>query len=156
MAGERAPQTLQATALVHEAWLRMGGDQQPDWINRAQFFAAAAEAMRRILVDRARRRQAKRHGGGQFRVDLDATGHDIDEWIEVGSGDKTIIALHDALETLAEGDEESATLIKLKYFAGMQVGEAAEAMGISSRTAERRLSFARSWLQREMRQSEGL
>jgi RNA polymerase sigma factor (TIGR02999 family) len=154
MANESAPQTLQATALVHEAWLRVGGDQQPEWASRKQFFSAAAEAMRRILVDRARRRQAIRHGGGQVRVDMDAAVQEFPDRIEVQSGDATLIALHEALEALAEGDESTATLVKLRYFAGMSVEEAALAMDISKRTAERRLSFARSWLQRAMKTSK--
>ena len=152
MAQECPPLTLQATALVHEAWVRVGGDQQPAWASRRQFFAAAAEAMRRVLVDRARRRRAIRHGGGQVRVDMDAGQQEFADRIEIDSGDETIIVLHDALEDLAEGDEATAELVKLRYFAGMKVEEAAEALGISKRTAERRLSFARSWLQRKMRQ----
>lgn len=155
MAQERAPLTLQATALVHEAWLRVGGDQQPEWASRKQFFSAAAEAMRRILVDRARRRRASRHGGGQVRVDMDAGQQEFADRIEVGAGDETIIVLHDALEELAEGDEATADLVKLRYFAGMTVDEAAEALDISKRTAERRLAFARSWLQRKMKQMTG-
>jgi RNA polymerase sigma factor (TIGR02999 family) len=154
MANEQAPQTLQATALVHEAWLRVGGDQQPEWASRRQFFSAAAEAMRRILVDRARRRQAIRHGSGQVRVDMDAAEEEFPDRIEVESGDATLIALHEALETLAEGDESTANLVKLRYFAGMSVEEAALALDISKRTAERRLSFARSWLQRAMKTSK--
>jgi RNA polymerase sigma factor (TIGR02999 family) len=153
MAQERAPQTLQATALVHEAWLRVGGDQQPAWANRKQFFSAAAEAMRRILIDRARRRQAIRHGGGQIRIEIDAGEKEFANHIEIESGDATLIALHDALEELAEGDPATADLVKLRYFAGMTVQEASQALEIPKRTAERRLSFARSWLQRKMKQS---
>jgi RNA polymerase sigma factor (TIGR02999 family) len=154
MASERAPQTLQATALVHEAWLRIGGDEQPTWANRSQFFAAAAEAMRRILVDRARRRQAKRHGGDYVRVEGDATEEDLVDRIETGTGDRTIIALHDALERLEEEDPETAILVKLKYFTGLTIAEVGQVMDISKRTAERRLSFARTWLGLEMQHPE--
>lgn len=150
MAAERGPQTLQATALVHEAWLRVGGEKQPDWVSRAQFFAASAEAMRRILVDRARKRQAARHGGGQIRVDMEGP-----EWDHIQSpaslaNDETLLALHEALEKLTESDPECAELVKLRYFAGMNTKECAEALGLSPRTAERRLAFAKAWLSREM------
>ena len=153
MSSERGPQTLQATALVHEAWLRLGGDHQPDWANRAQFFSAAAEAMRRILVDRARRRRALRHGGGKRRIDLDATQQEFAESIEGPVNDDLLIALHEALDQLNEVDSQSASLIKLRYFAGMTAGEAAKAFDLSQRTAERRLSHARAWLGREIKRS---
>ena len=150
MAREYGPQTLQATALVHEAWLRVGADNHPQWASRAQFFSAAAEAMRRILVDRARKRQALRHGGGQHRIDLDDSDWDVVNQIAAPADDEMLLALHDALDRLAEGDPESADLIKMRYFAGMTVEETAEATGLAKRTVERRLSFARAWLGREM------
>lgn len=150
MTGERAPQTLQATALVHEAWLRLGGDRQPEWANRAQFFSAAAEAMRRILVERARRRKAMRHGGGKQRIDIDATQREFPESIEAPANDDMIIALHEALDKLAQADAQSADLVKLRYFAGLSTAEAATALDLSHRTTERRLSFARAWLGREI------
>ena len=151
MQGEYAPQTLQATALVHEAWLRIGGDRQPDWVNRAQFFSSAAEAMRRILVDRARRRQATRHGGGQVRVDLDDGDNSIEKHIVTNTSDEQLLALNEAIAELDEGDPETADLVKMHYFAGMKVEEVAEVLDISKRTAERRLAFARAWLGKKLR-----
>ena len=151
MQGEYAPQTLQATALVHEAWLRVGGEKQPDWVNRAHFFSSAAEAMRRILVDRARRRKAARHGGGQVRVDLDNENDAAAMHIVTESGDDQLLALHEALGELEEGDPETAELVKMHYFAGMQVDEVAGILDISKRTAERRLAFARAWLGKKLR-----
>jgi RNA polymerase sigma factor (TIGR02999 family) len=156
MASERMPQTLQATALVNEAWLRLGADNHPDWASRAQFFSVAAEAMRRILIDRARRRQAMRHGGGQHRVETDVSDLDVADSIHCAKDDELLIALHEALEAFTGQHHEAATLIKLRYFVGMTVVEAAAAMGISKSTADRRLAFARAWLKREIeRQSEG-
>jgi len=151
MQGEYAPQTLQATALVHEAWLRIGGDNQPDWVNRAQFFSSAAEAMRRILVDRARRRQATRHGGGQLRVDLDSEDSSVEKHIASDTSDEQLLALNEAIGELEEGDPETAELVKMHYFAGMKVDEVAEILDISKRTAERRLAFARAWLGKKLR-----
>ncbi len=151
MQGENRPQTLQATALVHEAWLRIGGDKQPDWVNRAQFFSSAAEAMRRILVDRARKRAAIRHGGDQARVDMDDEENKAALRIEAPTADENLLALHEAIGELEEGDPETAELVKLHYFAGMSVAEAAETLSISKRTAERRLTFARAWLGKRIR-----
>jgi RNA polymerase sigma factor (TIGR02999 family) len=135
--------------LVHEAWLRLGGDKQPDWVNRAQFFSAAAEAMRRILVEKARRRKAIRHGGGQKRIDLDAQ---TEEFGIAGStaADDILLALHEGLNKLAVSDRLSTELVKLCYFAGLSVEEAAGTLNLSKRTAERRLTFARAWLGMEM------
>jgi RNA polymerase sigma factor (TIGR02999 family) len=116
MARESAGQTLQPTALVHEAWLRLGGDQQPTWQNRAHFFGAAAEAMRRILIDRARRRQAMRHGGGQERINVD----DL-ELAAATDDDDRLLAVHDALDKLTAQDPRKAELVKLRYFAGMTI-----------------------------------
>jgi RNA polymerase sigma factor (TIGR02999 family) len=144
MARERAGQTLQPTALVHEAWLRLGGDQQPAWENRAHFFGAAAEAMRRILVDRARRRNAQRRGGGRTHVPLDE--------IEIGgaANDPHLLEINEALERFAEREPQKAEFIRLRYFIGLQLGEAARVLGISEATAKRWWVFARAWLYREL------
>jgi RNA polymerase sigma factor (TIGR02999 family) len=139
-------QTLQATALVHEAWLRLGGENPRGWQNRAHFFAAAATAMRSILVDRARRRQALRHGGGQQRVNFD----DVEIANQVVNDDQ-ILAVHAALEKLAVEEPQKAELVKLRYFAGLTVEESAEALGISEPTAKRWWAFARGWLGREIK-----
>lgn len=136
--------TLQPTALVHEAWLRLGGDQQPRWQDRTHFFAAAAEAMRHILIDRARRRQARRHGGGQQRIDID----DVEVVSE--ADDERLLAINEAVEKLAAADAPKAELVKLRYFVGMTIAEAADALGISEPTANRWWAYARTWLQREM------
>lgn len=154
MAREWGPQTLQSTALVHEAWLRLGGDKQPKWKNRAHLFASAAEAMRFILVDRARRRRALRRGGEYQRVDFDALNWEGIDSGTVESNDKRILALHEALEKFAREDPQAAELVKLRYFIGMSVAEAIEVMEISERTARRWLAYARAWLGREM-QDEG-
>ena len=146
MAHESAGQTLQPTALVHEAWLRLGGDQRPTWQNRAHFFGAAAEAMRRILIDRARRRQALRHGGGQERINVD----DL-ELAAAADNDGQLLAVHEALDKLASQDPRKAELVKLRYFAGMTIEEAALALGISEPTAKRWWTFARTWLYQEIR-----
>jgi RNA polymerase sigma factor (TIGR02999 family) len=144
MAGEQGGQTLQATALVHEAWLRLGGDQQPTWENRAHFFSAAAEAMRRILIERARRRSAARHGGGQARLNLDD--------LELGNAepDQRMLAVNDALERLAADDPKKAELVKLRYFLGLPLTEAAQSLGISVPTATRWWAYARAWLVKEI------
>lgn len=148
MAREPAGQTLQATALVHEAWLRLGGESQPSWQNRAHFFAAAAESMRRILIDRARSRRAIRHGGGQQRVNID----DL-EVAAVEHDDDRLIAVDEALQKLAAEDASAAELVKLHYFAGLTIAEAAQALGISEATAWRWWAYARAWLAREIRHS---
>ena len=149
MAREPAGQTLQATALVHEAWLRLGGDQQPAWQNRAHFFAAAAESMRRILVDRARRRRTSRHGGGLERVDVD----DSALGIAAPAADEELLAVHDSLERLAEHDGRKAELVKLRYFAGLTIEQAADVLGIAVPTAKRDWTYARAWLFKEINQS---
>jgi RNA polymerase sigma factor (TIGR02999 family) len=140
---ELAGQTLQPTALVHEAWLRLGGAAQPAWQNRAHFFGAAAEAMRRILIDRARKRHAVRHGGGQVRINLNATGA-----IEVAGpeADDELLAVNEALDRLAAEHPRQAQLVKLRYFAGLTIEQAAEALAISAPTAKRDWAFARAWL----------
>jgi RNA polymerase sigma factor (TIGR02999 family) len=145
LAGERAEHTLQPTALVHEAWLRLGGDKQTPWQNRAHFFGAAAEAMRRILIDRARRRARLRHGGGQKRLNLD-------DVTEPGTepADDQVIALCEALERFEQQDEPRAKLVRLRYFAGLTLEEAAEVLGISESTAKRWWVFAKAWLYQEI------
>jgi RNA polymerase sigma factor (TIGR02999 family) len=144
LARETAGQTLQATALVHEAWLRLGGDEQPDWKNRAHFFAAAAEAMRRILIDRARSRHAVRHGGGLVRLNADELE------LAAAPDDERVLALNDALAKLALVEPQKAEFVKLRYFAGLTVEEAAQTIGISEPTAKRWWTYARAWLFQEM------
>ncbi len=148
MARETADQTLQPTALVHEAWLRLGGDDQPDWKNRAHFFASAAEAMRRILIDRAHRRQAKRHGGGLVRTSADALEVEI---ATNGVSDAELLDVHDALDALARHDARKAELVKQCYFVGLTLKEAAMVLGISEPTARRDWSYARAWLFNEIK-----
>jgi RNA polymerase sigma factor (TIGR02999 family) len=143
MANE-ANQTLQPTALVHEAWLRLVGDENAQWNGRAHFFGAAAEAMRRILVDRARHRNAVRHGGGQQRVDLP------DADIAALADDEQLLAVNEALEKLAARDQPKAELVKLRYFAGMTLEEAAKVLNISHPAAKRHWVFAKAWLHREI------
>ena len=146
MAQEPAGHTLQPTALVHEAWLRLGADAQPEWQNRAHFFGAAAEAMRRILVERARRRLAAKRGGGAERVDVDE--------IEIASpvaDDDALLLLSEVLEKFAAADPRKAELVKLRYFAGMTHEEAAAALGIAVPTAKQWWAYARAWLAVEMR-----
>ena len=147
MSRESAAQTLQPTALVHEAWLRLGGSSQPPWQNRAHFFAAAAEAMRRILIDRARRRRAHRRGGDHQRVDA----IEMESIAEIDRADEQLLAVHEALDKFAAEDPQKAELVKLRYFAGMTLEEAAGAMGIPVGTAKRWWTYARARLYRELR-----
>ena len=144
LARERAGQTLQATALVHEAYLRLIGAESPQWNGRAHFFAAAAEAMRRILVESARRKHRLKHGGGQRRVDLDS------ECLVGEAPSVDILALDMALDKLAASDPQKAEVVKLRFFAGLSMPQVAEALGISLATAERHWTFARSWLYAEL------
>jgi len=144
MANEAAGQTLQPTALVHEAWLRLVGNENQKWDGRAHFFAAAAEAMRRILIDRARRKRAARHGGDQQRVDIQEV-----DLASPGSDDQ-LLALSDALDKLAVEHKAEAELVKLRYFVGMTIEEAAEVLGISPRTAKYYWTHARAWLFRQI------
>lgn len=137
--------TLQPTALVHEAWLRLGGSQQPDWQNRAHFFAAAAEAMRHILIDRARQRRALRHGGGQRRLNIEALDIEADT-----HEDEQLLALSDAVERLAMEHPQMAELVKLRCFVGLEINEAAVALDISRATANRWWLFARTWLYQKL------
>ena len=138
--------TLQPTALVHEAWIRLGGARQGEWRSRAHFFAAAAEAMRHILIDRARRRRAARHGGGQQRIDI----QEIEIPINTEDDDQ-LLAINAAIDKLAIEHPEIAELVKLRCFAGLEVSEAARALGIPRTTAYRRWLFARTWLYQELR-----
>jgi RNA polymerase sigma factor (TIGR02999 family) len=150
MARESDGHTLQATALVHEAWMRLSGDRQQEWQNRAHFFAAAAESMRRILIDCARRRRAERHGGGLLRVDVDDSAVSI---AAPGGADDEMLAVHEALDRLAIHDARKAELVKLRYFAGLTIEQAAEVLGIAAPTAKRDWAYARSWLFKEIGQS---
>jgi RNA polymerase sigma factor (TIGR02999 family) len=151
LAGQRlahqAPgQTLQPTALVHEAYLRLVGDPEgSDWDSRGHFFAAAAEAMRRILVENARRKGRQKHGGGLTRLDLDAA-----QQLAVPEVREDLLALDEALTKLAAADPQAAQLVQLRYFAGLPIPEAARALGVSPRTADRLWAFARAWLLREV------
>jgi RNA polymerase sigma factor (TIGR02999 family) len=141
LAQEKPGQTLQATALVHEAYLRLVGDDgRPGWNGRGHFFAAAAEAMRRILVESARRKGRVRHGGGRRQVTLDR----LDLAEEEAS--RTILDLDEALDRLAAEEPSAAELVKLRYFAGLTTEQAAEALGISVRTANRDWAYAKAWL----------
>ena len=146
MANEAAGQTLQATALVHEAWLRLAGSTQQQWRDRRHFFGAAAEAMRRILIDRARRRGRARHGHGLERVPLGE--------IEVATNtdDETLLALDEALTRLEQDSPERAALVKLRYFAGLSLADAAQALDISESTAKRQWNYIRARLFRELKQ----
>ncbi len=148
MAQEPPGQTLQPTALVHEAWLRLGADAQPEWQNRAHFFAAAAEAMRRILVERARRRTALKRGGGANAVSLDAIEIPI-----VSPDDERLLAVDEALEEFAAIQPRKAELVTLRFFTGMTFEEAASVLGIAVPTAKEWWAYARAWLAVQIRQS---
>jgi RNA polymerase sigma factor (TIGR02999 family) len=148
MANEAPGQTLQPTALVHEAWLRLVGKDEPArFQNRAHFFGAAAEAMRRILIERARRRKALEKGG--FVTPEECT----ESKLVVTAPADELLAVHAALDSLAVEDTVAADLVKLRYFVGMSMPEAAEALGMPLRSAERLWTFARAWLRNEMRNS---
>lgn len=155
MAREAPGNTLQATALVHEAYLRVArerGAREPAWVNRAQFFAAAAEAMRRILIDRARAKRAKKRGGGQRPMRLESVELTLDP-------PEQLLDLDAALDKLAGEDPRKADLVKLMYFAGLDIADAAEVLGIGKRTAERDWRYCRSWLFHELKHgdtSEGI
>ncbi len=149
LASERPGQTFQATALVHEAYLRLVDTEKvPHWNGRSHFFAAAAQAMRNILVDNARRKQREKHGGGRHRVALDedipAPSDDADE----------LLALDEALSRLAAEDEEAARIVQLRYYAGLSIEEAAQALGISRAYAYRQWTFARAWLLQALSDAE--
>jgi RNA polymerase sigma factor (TIGR02999 family) len=145
LAQERPGQTLQATALVHEAYLRLlDGEQAQHWNSRGHFFAAAAEAMRRILVDQARRKHSRKHGGDLVRHDLDAFEVALPEVPE------DLVALDEALNKLAALDRTAADLVHLRFFAGLPLPEVAQLLGISPRTADRLWAYARAWLHQEI------
>jgi len=139
LARERPGQTLQPTALVHEAWLRLGADQQ-HWENRKHFFAAAGEAMRRILIEKARRRMRVRHGAGQEHVSVD----EVD--VAMPAEDEQMLLLNDALEALAAEDPAQAEVVKLRFFVGLQEREIALALNLSEKTVQRRWAHAKVWL----------
>jgi RNA polymerase sigma factor (TIGR02999 family) len=142
---EKPGQTLQSTALVHEAYLRLVDVREAQqWNSRGHFFAAAAEAMRRLLVERARRKKRVRHGGGRHRVDLDT------ELYVSGDEDESLLALDDALSRLAAEEPEAAEVVKLRYFAGLTIEETAAAMAISVRTVHRHWTYARAWLYEQL------
>jgi len=145
LAQEKPGQTLEATALVHEAYLRLvDANQAQHWKSRGHFFAAAAEAIRRILVEQARRKRRVRHGGGRVRVDLDRVSVIADEIAE------DLLALDAALERLAAEETAAATVVNLRYFAGLTAEDTAAALGISLRTANRHWAYAKAWLYREL------
>jgi RNA polymerase sigma factor (TIGR02999 family) len=144
MAQERAGQTLQPTALVHEAWLRIAGEEH-GWANRRHFFAAAAQAMQRILVERARRRSRKKHGGELQRIDLDQVD------VAATADDDTVLRVHESLGRLEAKDAVAAQLIRLRFFVGLSNVEAAKVLDLSERTAKRVWAYSRAWLYEDMR-----
>jgi RNA polymerase sigma factor (TIGR02999 family) len=144
MARENPGQTLQATALVHEAYARLVDGENQHWNSRGHFFGAAAEAMRRILVENARRKQELKHGGGLHRVDLDQAAP------ITNASPEQLVALDDALSQLDRDDANAAAVFKLRYFAGLSVEEAGDALGISRATAYRHWTFARAWIQSKL------
>jgi RNA polymerase sigma factor (TIGR02999 family) len=150
LANERPRQTLQATALVHEAYLRLIGENDPKWQGRRHFFGAAAEAMRRILVESARRKKRLKHGGQLERVDVDA--------VEIPSPlpDDELLAVDEALNRLTEVDPHAAELVKLCFFVGLTQEQAAKELGVSISTVERTWAFARAWLFREIQKGQTL
>ena len=151
IAQERPGQTLQATALVHEAYVRLAEAECQNWNSRTHFFMAAAEAMRRILIENARRKRSIRHGAGFGRVDLDeSVAANRDEHVT-----DDLIDLDEALAKFAKHDQAKADLVKLRYFAGLTMQEAAQALGISGSTADRHWDYARSWLHAEIKRKRG-
>jgi len=150
MTNEAAGHTLQPTALVHEAWLRVAGsDANAPFANRAHFFAAAAEAMRRILIERARRKGAGKRGGGWQRIDLNKVE------IAAEADDDTLLLVDEALEKLAREDASAAEIAKLRFFGGLTLEEAGHVLGVTDRTAKRYWAYARAWLFDELRQTFG-
>jgi RNA polymerase sigma factor (TIGR02999 family) len=145
LAQEKPGQTLQATALVHEAYLRLVGTEDPGWNSRGHFFAAAAEAMRRILVEQARRKLRPKHGGDRTRI--------RDEDLDMSAPEEPamLLALDEALDRLAGADPKVAELVKLRYFAGLTINQAAQALGVSPRTADSLWAYAKAYLLKEMR-----
>jgi RNA polymerase sigma factor (TIGR02999 family) len=149
LAHEPAGHTLQPTALVHEAWLKLARDPNRRWQNRAHFFATAAEELRRVLVDHARRKRAVRHGGGQHRTELREN-----LWVRPGVDEDELLAVHEALDALAAHDPRKAELVKLRYFMGMTIEEAGAVLDISEPTVKRDWAYARAWLFRAVRKTE--
>jgi len=154
MAQEKPGQTLQATELVHEAYLRLvagedaSASRDQQWNSRGHFFAAAAEAMRRILIETARRKQSKKHGGDLARKDIDA------DQLAAPDNAEEVLALDEALQKLARHDAPAAEVVQLRFFAGLPIPEVAKILGISSRTADRLWAYARAWLHQEMQGNE--
>jgi RNA polymerase sigma factor (TIGR02999 family) len=146
MANEAAGHTLQPTALVHEAWLRLTDSTRQEWRGREHFFSAAAEAMRRILVENARRKLRLRHGGGLQRVDFDVVD------LAIAQDDEKCLRVHELLDRLAEADSRKAEVVKLRVFAGLQVQEIAAVLNASEKTVQRDWTFAKAWLSRELKQ----
>lgn len=149
MANEAAGHTLQPTALVHEAWLRLAGEENQQWDGRGHFFAAAAESMRRILIDRARRKNSLKRGGDLERVNLD----DVD--VAILADNDTLLRINEALEKLEKEDRDAAQVVKLRFFAGMTNEEVGRVLGVTDRTAKRYWTFARAWLFHELRRPAG-
>lgn len=149
MSKELAYSTLQGTALVHEAWLKLGGDGQPRWESRAHFFASASEAMRRILIDRARKRKVIRHGGNMHREDEDSLNS-----VAIDSeSDDQLLQINDVLERFSRIDPKKAELVKLRFYIGLNIEEASTSLGISVTTAKRWWVYSKSWIYREMKSS---
>jgi len=148
MAQEKPGQTLQATALVHEAWLHLAGSDRQQWRGREHFFSAAAEAMRRILVDNARRKLAARHGGGLLRVELDSVE------LPIAAEDEKCLQVNELLNQLAEEDPVKAEVVRLRVFAGVKVNEIASILNCSEKTVQRHWSFARAWLSRALKSAD--
>lgn len=148
MNGQASGHTLQATALVHEAWLRLAANEQARFAGRSHFFAAAAEAMRQILIDSARRKGALRHGGGKARADLDCVE------IAAPASEDELLAVNEVLDKFAAEEPQKAELVKLRYFVGMTFEEAAETLSISVATAKRHWAYARAWLFEEIQSNK--
>jgi len=148
MSRESPGQTLQATALVHEAYIRLVGSEAQNWNGRTHFFAAAAEAMRRILIDNARRKQRLKRGGGQDKIDL----ADAELVIQAPSDD--LVALDEAIAKLADEDKAKADLVKLRYFAGLTLAQAADILGLSQTTAKRHWTYSQAWLYRQIKKGD--
>jgi len=149
LANERPGQTLQPTALVHEAYLRLVGATDPLWDGTGHFFAAAAEAMRRILVEDARRKRRRKHGGGQVRVDM------VESDLVCRMPPDDLLALDESIARLAQADPAKARLVELRFFAGLSVEEAARVLGVSAATAKRHWRFAKAWLHRDVFGTDG-
>ncbi|HMP83083.1 MAG TPA: ECF-type sigma factor [Verrucomicrobiota bacterium] len=148
MTHEQPGQTLQPTAIVHEAWLRLVGDGDRNWENRAHFFAAAAEAMRPILIENARRKSRLKRGGGMQRLDIE----DVD--LEAASPDDKVLLIDEAIVQLEAEDPEKARIVVMKFFGGMTNQEVAASLGVTERTVERQWAYARAWLFRKIREQQ--